>query len=159
LSSLDPISIKAVDLDTIDWVSVLMLKTVAYMDGWVDLPSSVNRMAKKGMVAQAELSVGLLVVDNSGLVGCVFLNLHPAPMYLGKLAVNSPRQDEGISRCLFEVSVQVAKAQGYAEIELLARIKFSENYAIFTAMEFRETGRTAYDGYDWSTSLTKKCRL
>jgi N-acetylglutamate synthase-like GNAT family acetyltransferase len=159
LSSLDSISIKAADLDTIDWVSVLVLKTVAYLDGWVDLPSSVNRMAKKGMVAQAELSVGLLVVDNSGLVGCAFLNLHPALMYLGKLAVNPPRQDEGISRCLFEVSVQVAKAQGYAEIELLARIKFSENYAIFTAMEFRETGRTAYDGYDWSTSLTKKCRL
>jgi hypothetical protein len=53
----------------------------------------------------------------------------------------------------------VAKAQGYAEIELLARIKFLENHATFTAMEFRETGRTAHDGYGRPPSVTKRCRL
>jgi N-acetylglutamate synthase-like GNAT family acetyltransferase len=157
LSFLDPISIRATDLDTTGWACGLVLKANAYMDGWVDQPSSANRMAKKDMVP--ELGAVLLLEDNSEIGGCVFLNPKTDPMYLGKLAVNPRRQGEGIWRRSFEVSVEVAKAQGYAEIELLARIKFLENHATFTAMEFRETGRTAHDGYGRPPSVTKRCRL
>ena len=157
MSSLDPISIRTNDQVTTDWASIPMLKAFAYVDGWGDPPFLANRITKKDMLA--EPGVVFLVEDNSDLVVGVFLNPKTDAMYLGKLSVDPLRQGEGIGRRSCEASVEVAKAQGYAEIELQARIEVVENHATFTAMEFCEAGRTANDGSDWPTSVTMKCRL
>jgi N-acetylglutamate synthase-like GNAT family acetyltransferase len=110
-----------------------------------------NRLTKEDMVAQAE--------DDSSLVGCVFLNPRTDAMYLGKLAVDPSRQGEGIGRRLFKASLAVAKAQKFAEIELRARIELTKNHTAFATLGFRETGRTAHDGYDRPTSVTMRCLL
>lgn len=161
MSSLDPIFIRPAESDTIDWASVLalVLKAFAYMEGRIDPPSSANRLTQEDMAAQAESGVVLLAEDDTGLVGCVFLTPKADVMYLGKLAVHPLRQGEGIGRRLFEASVAAAKAQKFAEIELQARVALTENHTAFTALGFRETGRTAHDGYDRPTSVTMRCRL
>jgi predicted N-acetyltransferase YhbS len=153
LPPLDRISIHPADPDTTDWASVLalVLTAFAYMEGRIDPPSLANRLTKEDMVAQAE--------DDSGLVGCVFLNPRTDAMYLGKLAVDPSRQGEGIGRRLFKASLAVAKAQKFAEIELRARIELTKNHTAFATLGFRETGRTAHDGYDRPTSVTMRCLL
>lgn len=161
MPSLDPISVRHADPDTTDWASVLALvmKAFAHMEGRIDPPSSANRLTLKDMAAQAESGIVLLAKDHTRLVGCVFLNPKTDVMYLGKLAVDPSRQGEGIGRRLFEASVEAAKVQKFAEIELQARVELTENHAAFAALGFRETGRTAHDGYDRPTSVTMRCRL
>jgi N-acetylglutamate synthase-like GNAT family acetyltransferase len=111
------------------------------------------------MVVLAELGVVLLAENNSGLVGCAFLNPRTDVMYLGNLAVDPSCQGDGIMPRLFAVSVEVAKAHRYVEIELQAHVELMENHAIFVEMGFRETGRTAHDGYDRLILVTLRCRL
>ena len=129
------------------------------MEGRIDPPSSANRLTQDDMAAQAESGVVLLAEDDTGLVGCVFLTPKADVMYIGKLAVDPSRQGEGIGRRLFEACVAVAKAQKFAEIELQTRVELTENHAAFSALGFRETGRTAHDGYNRPTSVTMRCRL
>lgn len=154
------ISIRRAAADT-DWASVLslVLKAFAYMEDRIDPPSSANRLTQKDMAAQAKSGVVLLAENDCGLVGCVFLTPKTEAMYIGKLAVDPSCQGIGIGRRLFEASVEVAEEQGYAEMELQARVELTENHAAFAAMGFRETGRTAHDGYDRPTSVTMRCRL
>ena len=80
-------------------------------------------------------------------------------MYLGKFAVETARQGQGIGRQLFEVAADAARAEGYREIELQARVELTENHVAFAAMGFCETGRTAHAGYDRPTSVTMRCAL
>ena len=157
----DQISIHPADPDTTDWASVLalVLKAFAYMEGRIDPPSSANRLTQEDMAAQAASGVLLLAEDDSGLVGCVFLNHRTDAMHLGKLALDPSRQGEGIGRRLFEVSVAAAKTQKFSEIELQARVELTENHTASTTLGFRETGRTAHDGYDRPTSVTMRYRL
>ncbi len=157
----DQISIHPADPDTTDWASVLtlVLKAFAYMEGRIDPPSSANRLTQEDMAAQAASGVLLLAEDDSGLVGCVFLNQRTDAMHLGKLALDPSRQGEGIGRRLFKASVAAAKAQNFAESELQARIEFTEIQTAVAALGFRETGRTVRDGYDRPTSVTMRCRL
>lgn len=161
MSSLNPIFIRPAESDTTDWASVLalVLKAFAYMKGQIDPPSSANRLTQDDMAAQAESGVVLLAEDDTGLVGCVFLTPKADVMYIGKLAVDPSRQGEGIGRRLFEACVAAAKAQKFAEIELQARVELIENHTAFIALGFRETGRTAHDGYNRPTSVTMRCRL
>ena len=161
MSSVDLIFIRPAESDTTDWAFVLalVLKAFAYMEGRIDPPSSANRLTQDDMAAQAEFGVVLLAEDDTGLVGCVFLTPKADVMYIGKLAVDPSRQGEGIGRRLFEACVAAAKAQKFVEIELQARVELIENHTAFTALGFRETGRTAHDGYNRPTSVTMRCRL
>ena len=129
------------------------------MEGRIDPPSSANWLTQVDIAAQAESGVVLLAEDDTGLVGCVFLIPKADVMYIGKFAVDPSRQGEGIGRRLFEACVAVAKAQKFAKIELQARVELTENHAAFTALGFRETGRTAHDGYNRPTSVTMRYRL
>ena len=135
------------------------MKAFAYMERRTKLIRSANWLTKKDMVAQAELGVVLFAGNNSSLVGCVFLNPKTDVMYLGNLAVDPSRQGDGIMPRLFAVSVEVAKAHWYVEIELRAHVELIENHAPFMAMGFRDTGRTAHDGYDRPILVTLRCRL
>jgi GNAT superfamily N-acetyltransferase len=161
LPPFDQISIHPADPDTTDWASVLalVLKAFAYMEGRIDPPSSANRLTQEDMAAQAASGVLLLAEDDSGLVGCVFLNHRTDAMHLGKLALDPSRQGEGIGRRLLKASVAAAKVQNFAEIELQACIELTEIHTAFATLGFREAGRTVRDGYDRPTSVTMRCRL
>jgi N-acetylglutamate synthase-like GNAT family acetyltransferase len=137
------------------------MKAFAYIERRTKPLRSANCLTKKDMVALAELGVVLLAENNSGLVGCVFLNPKTDVMYLGNLAVDPSRQGDGIMPRLFAVSVEVAKAHWYVEMEVPAQahVALLENHVTLVAMGFRETGRIAHDGYDQPILVTLRCRL
>ncbi len=149
------------DPETTDWASVLalVLKAFAYMEGRIDPPSSANRQTQEDMAAQAVSGVLLPAEDDSGLVGCVFLNHRTDAMQLGKLALDPSRQGECMGRRAIKASVAAAKVQNFAEIELQDRIELTEIHTAFATLGVRETGRTVRDGYDRPTSVTMRCRL
>ena len=100
----------------------------------------------------------LLVEAGAALVGCVFLTPRSGVMYLGKLAVETARQGQGIGRQLFEVAADAACAEvpgnrtaGAGRADRKSRCLCRDGIS--------ETGRTAHAGYDRLTSVTMRCAL
>lgn len=150
--------IRRADSEKTDWAGVLNLigRAFAYMDDRIDPPSSAKRLTVVDMARQAEQGVVLLAERDRELIGCVFLSPRPDAMYLGKLAVAPEYQRQGVGRALFDASIAATTEEGLVEIELQARVELTENHATFAAMGFRETGRTAHQGYDRPTSVTMR---
>ena len=161
MSQSDIITISRADPQGTDWRNVLELGVgvFAYMEDRIDPAASAQRLPVDAMRTQSEDGIVLLAEAGAALVGCVFLTRRPDVMYLGKLAVETGRQGQGIGRQLFEVAADAARAEGYREIELQARVELTENHVAFAAMGFRETGRTTHAGYDRPTSVTMRCVL
>lgn len=53
----------------------------------------------------------------------------------------------------------LARSRNKPAIELQTRIELTVNHATFAGLGFRETERTAHDGYDRPTSITLRKEL
>ena len=161
MSEYNIIVIRHADSQGTDWQNVfeLVLATFSYMEYRIDPSSSAHRLTVDAIRTRSEDGVLRLAEAGAKRVGCVFLTRRPDVMYLGKLAVETARQGQGIGRQLFKVAADAARAEGYREFELQARVELTENHVAFAAMGFRETGRTAHAGSDRSTSMIMRYAL
>lgn len=155
------ISVVAMPPDFEDWEPLLAMVRASFaaMDGVIDPPSSVHRLTPQSLRAKAQAETAFLARDGAAIVGCLFLAAHPRHFYLGKLAVLPPWQGRGIGRWLLESAERHAIGAGKPVIELQTRVELTDNYRAFRALGFVETGRTAHDGFDRTTSVTMRKRL
>lgn len=139
-----------------DWAALLRLirLSFAYMEGRVDPPSSMTRLAPETIAAQARNHEIWVIEDQGAPVACMFLTMKPDRMYLGKLAVAPTHRGKGLARRLIGQAEHRARIQGLPLLELQTRVELLENHATFTAMGFAQTGASAHDGFDHPTSLT-----
>ncbi|TGQ88127.1 GNAT family N-acetyltransferase [Mesorhizobium sp. M8A.F.Ca.ET.161.01.1.1] len=128
----------------------------AFMDGIIDPPSSAHLLTADALRTKALRETGFLALDGDRIVGCVFALERADGLYVGKLAVAPDRQGHGIGRRLMQAAEDLARSRGKAAIELETRIELTTNLAAFARLGFRETGRTAHDGYDRPTSITMR---
>jgi predicted N-acetyltransferase YhbS len=89
------------------------------------------------------------------MVGCVFVLERANDFCVGKLAVAPDLQGQGIGSLMPAVET-LARTLGKPAIELQTRIELTGNQAAFVRLGFRETGRTAHEGYDRPTSITMR---
>ncbi|TKB14716.1 MAG: GNAT family N-acetyltransferase [Mesorhizobium sp.] len=144
--------------DFAEWDELLALirRAFAYMDGVIDPPSSAHRLTPESLRRKAGQETGFLAVENGRIVGCIFALEREKDFYVGKLAVEPGLQGRGIGGRLMQAVEDLARRRGKQTIELQTRIELTENHAAFARLGFRETGRTAHEGYDWPTSITMR---
>ncbi|AZO20087.1 GNAT family N-acetyltransferase [Mesorhizobium sp. M1E.F.Ca.ET.045.02.1.1] len=144
--------------DFAEWDELLALirRAFAYMDGVIDPPSSAHRLTPESLRRKAEQETGFLAVENGRIVGCIFALEREKDFYVGKLAVEPGLQGRGIGGRLMQAVEDLARRRGKQTIELQTRIELTENHAAFARLGFRETGRTAHEGYDRPTSITMR---
>ncbi|WP_167531464.1 MULTISPECIES: GNAT family N-acetyltransferase [unclassified Mesorhizobium] len=152
------VSITRIPADFGRWgdVLALIMRAFAFMDGIIDPPSSAHLLTADALRAKALRETGFLALDGDRIVGCVFALERADGLYVGKLAVAPDRQGHGIGRRLMQAAEDLARSRGKAAIELETRIELTTNHAAFARLGFRETGRTAHDGYDRPTSITMR---
>jgi ribosomal protein S18 acetylase RimI-like enzyme len=143
------------DLDRWEEVLSLINRSFAYMDGVIDPPSSAHRLTVEGLRRKAE-EAGFLAICEGRIVGCVFVAEREHDCYFSKLAVEPGLQRLGIGRQLVEAAEEFAATIGKAALELQTRIEMTANHAAFARLGFRETARTAHEGYDRATSITMR---
>jgi GNAT superfamily N-acetyltransferase len=143
------------------WVDLLDLvrRSFATMDGGIDPPSSVHRLTPATLAEKAARETVLLALVGGRLAGCVFLADRGSDVYVGKLAVEPGLQGKGIGRRLMDAAEHHARGLGRTALELQARVELTGNQAAFARLGFRETGRTAHDGFDRPTSVTMRKEL
>jgi predicted N-acetyltransferase YhbS len=136
--------------------SLLMLiqTSFAYMEGRIDPPSSMHRLALDDLNAQARSAEIWAIEDGNRVVACVILTPKPGVLYLGKIAVAASHRGRGIARVLVDLAEMRARALGLPGVELQSRVELTENHSAFAAMGFRVTAETAHPGYDRPTSVT-----
>lgn len=134
----------------------LILRAFAYMDGVIDPPSSAHLLTPEGLKSKARQEAVFLAVENVRIVGCVFALERANDFYIGKLAVEPGLQGRGIGGRLMRAVEDLARRRGKHAIELQTRIELAANHAAFARLGFRETGRTAHEGYDRPTSITMR---
>ncbi|RUW32696.1 MULTISPECIES: GNAT family N-acetyltransferase [unclassified Mesorhizobium] len=144
--------------DFAEWDELLALirRAFAYMDGVIDPPSSAHRLTPESLRRKAEQETGFLAVENGRIVGCIFALEREKDFYVGKLAVEPGLQGRGIGGRLMQAVEDLARRRGKQTIELQTRIELTANHAAFARLGFRETGRTAHEGYDRPTSITMR---
>jgi len=154
----DPIRIERLPDGFDRWGELLGLirESFAYMDGVIDPPSSAHRLTLDSLKAKARAETCFLAWRGEELAGCIFAAERSDHFYVGKLAVASNMQGFGIGRALMQTAEGLARAHGKPVLELQARIELTANHAAFARLGFRETERTAHDGYDQPTSLTMR---
>ncbi|WP_245511980.1 MULTISPECIES: GNAT family N-acetyltransferase [unclassified Mesorhizobium] len=152
------VSITRIPADFGRWgdVLALIMRAFAFMDGIIDPPSSAHLLTADALRTKALRETGFLALDGDRIVGCVFALERADGLYVGKLAVAPDRQGHGIGRRLMQAAEDLARSRGKAAIELETRIELTTNHAAFARLGFRETGRTAHDGYDRPTSITMR---
>ncbi|TGQ65171.1 MAG: GNAT family N-acetyltransferase [Mesorhizobium sp.] len=126
------------------------------MDGVIDPPSSAHRMSSATLRDKARRETGLLALSGDRIVGCVFVLERADNLYVGKLAVAPECQGQGVGRRLMQTVDELARSRGKLAIELETRIELTGNHAAFARLGFRETERTAHEGYARPTSITMR---
>lgn len=151
-------SIVGLDADFDRWDDLLALirRAFAYMDGIIDPPSSAHLLTADGLAGKARRETGFLAVENGRMAGCVFALERSRDFYVGKLAVEPDLQGQGIGTRLMRAVEDLARERGKDAIELQTRVELTANHAAFARLGFRETGRTAHEGYDRPTSITMR---
>lgn len=137
-----------------DWAALLRLirESFADMEGRIDPPSSMHRLTPESIAAQAQMHEVWAIGDPPA--ACVFLTPRATGLYIGKLAVAAPHRGKGHARALIGLAEARARALGLPALELETRVELAENHAIFRALGFVETGRSAHPGFDRPTSVT-----
>lgn len=145
--------------DPYDWRALqdLIRAAFAYMEGRIDPPSSMNALSVEKIAQQAE--AGEVWAIGAPPLACVFLTPKPDVLYVGKLAVAAHQRGKGHARALIDLAETRALALNLAALELETRVELTENHAIFRAMGFTETGRSAHAGFDRPTSITFQRRV
>ncbi|RUW62844.1 GNAT family N-acetyltransferase [Mesorhizobium sp. M7A.F.Ca.US.008.03.1.1] len=147
------------DFDRWDDVLALIMRAFASMDGVIDPPSSAHLLTANGLRDKARRETGFVAIRGDRIVGCVFALERVAELYVGKLAVAPDCQGQGIGRRLMQAIEDLARSRGKFAIELQTRIELTANHAAFARFGFRETERTAHEGYARPTSITMRKAL
>ena len=147
--------------DFSDWTGLLKLlhEAFAYMEKRIDPPSSLHQLTPESIADKARAETLFLATDGRELVGCVFALHKRDALYVGKLAVRTSRQGNGVGRRLMNAAEELARESGLEYLELSTRIELVENHAAFSAMGFVKTAETSHQGYDRPTSITMRKRL
>jgi GNAT superfamily N-acetyltransferase len=129
-------------------------RAFAYMEGRIDPPSSILRMAETDMDRMAR-DGEVWVADESAdeIAASVILTPRVGHLYLGKLAVAERLRGQGIARQMVKLASSRARDLGLRELRLQTRVELAENHAAFMALGFHETGRSAHLGYDRPTTV------
>ncbi|MBZ9966185.1 GNAT family N-acetyltransferase [Mesorhizobium sp. BR1-1-2] len=144
------------DFDRWNEVLALILRAFAFMNGIIDPPSSAHLLTAETLRDKARRETGLLALGGNRIVGCIFALERTDHIYVGKLAVTPDCQGQGIGRLLMQAVQDFARSRGKAAIELQTRIELAGNQAAFARLGFRETVRTAHEGYARPTSVTMR---
>ncbi|RWE02698.1 GNAT family N-acetyltransferase [Mesorhizobium sp.] len=142
-----------------DELLALILRAFAYMDGVIDPPSSARLLTPENLMSKAGQETAFLAVENGQVVGCIFALERAKDFYVGKLAVEPGLQGRGIGGRLMQAVEDFARRRGKHAIELQTRIELAANHAAFARLGFRESARTAHEGYDRPTSITMRKAL
>jgi predicted N-acetyltransferase YhbS len=142
--------------DRWDDLLALIRRAFAYMDSIIDPPSSAHLLTADTLAEKAKREAGFLAIENGRVVGCVFALERAQDFYVGKLAVEPGLQGQGIGARLMRAVEDLARERGKDAIELQTRIELTTNHAAFARLGFRESGRTAHEGYDRPTSITMR---
>ncbi len=142
--------------DRWDDLLALIQRAFAYMDGIIDPPSSAYLLTAGSLGEKAKRETVFLAVENGRIVGCVFALERTRDFYVGKLAVEPRLQGQGIGTRLMQAVEDLARERGTGAIELQTRIELTANHAAFARLGFRETERTAHEGYARPTSITMR---
>lgn len=134
----------------------LIMRAFAPMDGVIDPPSSAHLLNAENLKQKAGQETVFLAMKDDRIVGCVFAAERPDDFYVGKLAVASGFQGQGIGKQLMQAVEALARSRNKPAIELQTRIELIANHATFARLGFRETERTAHKGYDRPTSITMR---
>jgi predicted GNAT family N-acyltransferase len=139
-----------------DWSGLLALlrDSFAFMEGRIDPPSSLEGMTTADLQAKARKEHLLVVLQDDKLIGCAFVHVREACVYVGKVAVAHTARGQGICRRLMAEADAIARAAGRPVLELQTRIELTENHRTFAALGFQKTAETAHPGYTRTTSIT-----
>lgn len=133
----------------------MLVAAFAYMDGVIDPPSSLARLAPADLLAPGSEAW----VIGTPPRACGVLTPQPGTLYLGKLAVAAGARGQGLARRLVDLACARARALNLPSVTLQTRVELTGNQAAFQAMGFTETARTAHPGFDRPTSITYTLRV
>lgn len=142
--------------DSWDALFDMAVRSFAYMDGVIDPPSSIHRLTPAALAEKAAKETALVAFCRGALAGCVFLTDKGDELYIGKLAVEPSMQGIGVGRALIAAAERHARGLGRAALELQTRVELTGNQTAFARLGFRETGRSAHEGFDRPTSVTMR---
>lgn len=103
---------------------------------------------------------GAIVVERDGriLAATLYEPLDDS-LYIGRLAVLPEARRSGVAALLVEAVEAIARARGIPRLTLGVRLALADNIRLFTRLGFRETGRTAHEGFTEPTSMDMEKRL
>ena len=141
-----------------DWPAMLAMihRAFAYMDGRIDPPSSLHRLDVEGLRQKAGAEICFIIRRDGAVASCIFCDPRPDCLYVGKLAVDPPRQGQGLGRALMVAAEREARRRTLPALELQTRIELVENHDAFARLGFEKIGETAHEGYDRATSITMR---
>ncbi len=141
-----------------DWGGLLQLLHAAFasQEDRIDPPSSLHRLDPELIAEKAAQEQLFLAIDRDTLLGCVFVKMMPAAMYVGKLAVSPEHQGQGIGRRLMQMVEDFACLNGRSRLELETRIELTENHETFAALGYVKVAEHAHEGYGRTTFITMR---
>ena len=150
-----------VDPAPVDWTGLhrLLINSYEYMDERIDPPSSLHQMVPADLAAKAQAETLLIAGGLDEMAGCLYCRTEGEWLYVGKMAVATTRQGQGIGRALIERARLIAAERKLTGLELETRIELTENHRAFAKMGFVKVADQSHDGYDRTTSIRMRALL
>jgi GNAT superfamily N-acetyltransferase len=142
-------------MDGSDAEAVLELIQLAFAEqaGRIDPPSSMNNLTVIDVINHMETASVWGIEHNLQMIGCLFGTSQNDALYLSKLSVHPNARGQGVAGRLMTTAEIFAKDDGFAWLEVIARVELLENHRLFAHLGFEQFAEGRHDGYDRTTEL------
>lgn len=109
--------------------------------------SGAHAETAASLVTALEKGAAFRAVREGHLVGCIFTEVRPDRLYLGRLAVDPAARGQGIGLALLQAAEGFARDRGLPHLELGVRLVLLDNIRLFQRAGFIITRQDRHPGF------------
>jgi ribosomal protein S18 acetylase RimI-like enzyme len=122
-------------------------------------PSGVHRETPAAICEKMKTARIVLAAEGDQALGCVMYEPRDDSMYLGRLSVLPQARGRGIARELMSYVENVARREGFTQMQLGVRLALTELRAMYERKGYRVAEYHTHEGYAEPTFVTMVKRL
>jgi ribosomal protein S18 acetylase RimI-like enzyme len=122
-------------------------------------PSGAHAETPETLAAAMGKGAAFLAEVSGAPIACIFAELRPDRVYIGRLAVDPSRRRLGLAVSLLAEAERFARARGMGCLELGVRLVLTDNISLFQKVGFEIVGQRSHPGFTVPTYHVMEKRL
>lgn len=122
-------------------------------------PSGAHAETPESLAAAMGKGAAFLAEAGATPIACIFAEIRPDRVYVGRLAVDPGRRRSGLGERMLAEAERLARERGVTRLELGVRLVLHDNISLFQKVGFKIIGQKSHPGFTVPTFHVMEKRL